>query len=501
MSLLLLLSLVLLSLFSLVFYHRDSLIDRFCSFIHYRTLRLKQQRKPKRIILIRHGESQGNVSKSIYESIPDNLIELTPKGIVQSLEAGRKLRSIIGNETVLFYVSPFKRSRQTLDQIVSAWDGSGMSLKVREDPRIREQEWGNFQDPTQMAAVLRERDQVGRFFYRFKDGESGADVFDRVSSFMESLFREMTNQSPALNIVIVSHGLFMRLFLMRFYRWEVEKFHNLWNFGNCEMAILERNDPYGPYLLKTKLKVNQQYLVKKSNGDSQSPTIGPAPASNGRTSLSKLNEFKLESSALSSAASSVSNSAVSVSSSEANSSSSLVGLSITTLSRDNSIGLHRRFAHSLESSAHDLQVKPEWEIIQTKAEQETEAPANPTNTASDADGDDAQQLPAEALNDSGETLDPFTPRLSPVHLVSSPSIFRSNSSSSAEGDDREPSDRYLRSPILRSAALGVSLGEYQRTGSPTKSKPTGLANEPILAALNQKRRSVSDDPKNAQKAD
>ena len=44
-------------------------------------------------------------------------------------------------------------------------------IRFREEPRVREQEWGNFQNPTEMAAVRQERRKVGAFFYRFPTGE------------------------------------------------------------------------------------------------------------------------------------------------------------------------------------------------------------------------------------------------------------------------------------------------------------------------------------------
>lgn len=113
---------------------------------------------------------------------------------------------------------------------------------------------GNFQDLATRETTVSERKKIGRFFYRFKAGESGADVYDRVSSFMDSLYREMDNcLMPNNNVLIVSHGLFMRLFLMRFYRWSVEKFHTLENFSNCGYCILERDDQDGSFILKTEL--------------------------------------------------------------------------------------------------------------------------------------------------------------------------------------------------------------------------------------------------------
>ena len=50
---------------------------------------------------------------------------------------------------------------------------------------------------------------------------SGADVYDRVSNFLESLYRDMEKGKCGENAVIVSHGMFCCLFLTRFYRWPV----------------------------------------------------------------------------------------------------------------------------------------------------------------------------------------------------------------------------------------------------------------------------------------
>lgn len=56
-------------------------------------------------------------------------------------------------------------------------DNSGLPVaEIRVDPRVREQEWG-IQDPAQMRTIEMERERVGRFFYRFPNGESGAGVY------------------------------------------------------------------------------------------------------------------------------------------------------------------------------------------------------------------------------------------------------------------------------------------------------------------------------------
>ena len=56
---------------------------------------------------------------------------------------------------------------------------------------------------------------------------SGADVYDRVSTFLETLYRDMEKGGCGDNALLVSHGLFCRLFLTRYFHWRVNtvQFH------------------------------------------------------------------------------------------------------------------------------------------------------------------------------------------------------------------------------------------------------------------------------------
>eukprot|EP00736_Rhodelphis_marinus_P009068 Rmarinus@m.1961 len=212
--------------------------------------------RPKRIILIRHGESEGNVEKSVYRRKADNQLELTERGRRQARAAGEELKKLIGEEKIMFYCSPVTRTRQTFAEISKSFDQK--QYRLREDPRLREQEWGNYQNPDQMRQIEADRLSVGRFYYRFPEGESGADVYDRVSTFFESLFREIDKLGFTKrksfryeNVVIVSHGLTMRLILMRYFRWTVEEFDEVYNARNCEYYVLEKGET--SYRLVTKL--------------------------------------------------------------------------------------------------------------------------------------------------------------------------------------------------------------------------------------------------------
>jgi broad specificity phosphatase PhoE len=154
------------------------------------------------------------------------------------------LKKIVKDEKVHVFVSPYARTLMTAD-IMLAQLSKGQVKNIRIDPRLREQEFGNIQSDEAHKENERSRDLVGRFFFRFPTGESAADVFDRVSSMMDSLYRYVRKREGEIeeeNIVIVSHGITMRCFLMRHFKWSPETFQTLFNPQNCEFWILERNE-------------------------------------------------------------------------------------------------------------------------------------------------------------------------------------------------------------------------------------------------------------------
>ncbi|WP_062214331.1 histidine phosphatase family protein [Streptomyces sp. NBRC 109706] len=190
--------------------------------------------QPRRIILMRHGESQGNHDDSVYQHIPDHALELTEKGQCQARAAGERLRRIIGDERLSAYVSPYRRTHQTFQ----ALGLDPVRTRAREEPRLREQDWGNWQDRADVKRQKRARDAYGHFFYRFAQGESGADVYDRVGAFLESLWRSFDEPEHPPNVLLVTHGLTMRLFCMRWLHWTVAEFESLSNPGNGETRQL-----------------------------------------------------------------------------------------------------------------------------------------------------------------------------------------------------------------------------------------------------------------------
>ena len=146
----------------------------------------------------------------------------------------------------------------------------GKEVQLTSEPRLREQDFGNFQNADQMQKIFRERQKFGRFYFRFPNGEAGTDVYDRVCDFWGTFYRYMDGDNrskdnpffadkPVENVVIVAHGLLMRIFCMVYFKWTVQEFEQVWNPSNCEMWVLERQDVGGRYELKGRWSSTKKY--------------------------------------------------------------------------------------------------------------------------------------------------------------------------------------------------------------------------------------------------
>lgn len=212
--------------------------------------------KPDRLILVRHGQSEGNVDKTIYKETPDYAVQLTDKGHQQAIDVGKKLASLVGYLGVHFYYSPFWRTRQTMLHIAHEFPAGVKTFY--EDPRLREQEWG--QDMVSHSGIHwdqeKAREEYGHFYFRFPDGESCADVYDRMGDFMNTMFRDFEKKEFPRNVIIVTHGMAMRCFIMRFFHATVEEFESWANPKNCEYLILERGNTE-KYMLTTPMRLHE----------------------------------------------------------------------------------------------------------------------------------------------------------------------------------------------------------------------------------------------------
>jgi broad specificity phosphatase PhoE len=211
---------------------------------------------------LRHGESEANADHTLWRTKPDNMINLTDNGIRQAKEAGQRIEAVFQSyenskaknvnekktetpgrcfKRVQIYASPFERTLQTT--IAARLYFNHRVVQTIPESRIREQEFGNF-SKRDLETFRDKQLKVGRFWYRFPTGESGADVYDRIKSWWcESILT--TNERPGFDhvdaVVVVTHSLSMRFVLMQLYNWSPTTFHSVWNTGLCDMYVLRKD--------------------------------------------------------------------------------------------------------------------------------------------------------------------------------------------------------------------------------------------------------------------
>jgi broad specificity phosphatase PhoE len=237
---------------------------------------------PPVIVLIRHAESEGNVDEDAYRTIGDPMIALTPRGRSQAVAMSMRLHALVGELGVWAFTSPYTRSRETADLALAHFPPA--RCRLAEDPRLREQEFaGSFQHSVPDRSEQR---QYGKFFFRYPGGESAADVYDRMSMFMDTLWRDMHRVDLSQTAVVVfGHGLTNRLFCMRWLHWSPRVFERTRNPPNCSFIVLRLQpaDATGqPYY---KLTAESLSMLGLAEADGLSDLAESAPSSWARSRL------------------------------------------------------------------------------------------------------------------------------------------------------------------------------------------------------------------------
>ena len=153
---------------------------------------------PRRLVLVRHGESEGNLAdRDARERGAERLdldardadIDLSPNGRRQADAVGRWLAGADPElRPDLVVSSPYRRAAETARRALGDLD-----VPVVHDERLRERDLGAFDGltgPGIRAAFpdeARRRKKVGKFYYQPPSGESWSDVALRVRSFVADL--------------------------------------------------------------------------------------------------------------------------------------------------------------------------------------------------------------------------------------------------------------------------------------------------------------------------
>ncbi len=142
-----------------------------------------------KFVLIRHGESEGNVAHEINDN-PARVVNLTDKGRAQAAAAGEVLRA---RRFTHAYASQFPRARQTAEIILRQ---QACALCI--DPRIDERRSGMDGLPVR---VFNDMVCADRLRTKPERGESFLEQMERVRSFLD----EIAARHPDGTVLAVSH--------------------------------------------------------------------------------------------------------------------------------------------------------------------------------------------------------------------------------------------------------------------------------------------------------
>ncbi|QSY92746.1 phosphoglycerate mutase family protein [Rhizobium bangladeshense] len=212
-----------------------------------------------RLFLVRHGESLGNINEQAYRQFGDHNVPLTQWGYRQASEAGSAIASFLRalpsarRGKLHIWYSPFLRTRQSKDALLEALPESFVG-DIREDYLLREQDFGLFTEiydhaerkqkfPEEFEKWARLRNNSGKFYARPPDGESRADVAQRVRLFLQTVMRDAEHDDH--NVAIVGHGVTNRAVEMNFLHHSVDWFERSDNPGNADVTLIEGTRPHG----------------------------------------------------------------------------------------------------------------------------------------------------------------------------------------------------------------------------------------------------------------
>lgn len=182
---------------------------------------MPQRNQPTQLILVRHGQSEGNVAAEAalrddleHIDVParDPDVTLSQTGREQAAAVGRWLAALAEDERPqVVWTSPYRRARETAEVALRV---ASLEIDQRVDERLRDRDMGVTDKLTSAgirAAYPEEaerRDWLGKFYYRPPGGESWADVAFRV----RAVLTDLANSEKHHRILVSGHDVVLLLF-------------------------------------------------------------------------------------------------------------------------------------------------------------------------------------------------------------------------------------------------------------------------------------------------
>lgn len=214
----------------------------------------------RRVLLVRHGQSEGNVEPAIHQTMADHAVPLSEHGVNQAQAAGRAIgdfyreryRDPLHAPAVRLWTSPYRRTRQTTASIVSE---AGVWIRdQREHVLLCEQQFGLFDGvsdadlpllfPAEHAYYRKHERFEGKFWARMPLGESRFDVAVRVHQAFGTFQRDAASDGIE-DLIVVCHGVVVRAFVMMWCHYTPEWFEAEPNPPNGSIRVIEEGKDLG----------------------------------------------------------------------------------------------------------------------------------------------------------------------------------------------------------------------------------------------------------------
>ncbi|HEX8497591.1 MAG TPA: histidine phosphatase family protein [Actinomycetales bacterium] len=230
---------------------------------------------PAEIVLVRHGESLGNVAdreargrRALRIDVParDADVELSPTGEHQADAVGAHLARLASDATPTAVLSsPYRRARATAERALATWPDAP---PLRLDERLRERELGAFDGLTGYGITAEHpdeaarREHLGKFYYRPPSGESWCDVALRV----RSLLADARFDHDGARLWVFSHQAVIMAFRVV-----------LEGLSESEVLDLDRSAPLANCSLSTYRRGASGALELVEAGSTEAVDASPAP--------------------------------------------------------------------------------------------------------------------------------------------------------------------------------------------------------------------------------
>ena len=207
---------------------------------------------PRRLYLVRHGETDAN----LFKIIEGRGAGLSPKygnplnysGLWQACELGHALAGVKINH---IYMSPLRRAVETADQICRWTDVNNMPLKRSTVRELAEINFGVLEGFNGQRAREKYPDLFKTYYSNpsltfFPEGESVAQAYQRVSFALDKILAAHTSSE---NILIVSHGGVMTLIFIHIFNLNLDTVFHAIRHHNCGLSIIEWEKPNSPKII------------------------------------------------------------------------------------------------------------------------------------------------------------------------------------------------------------------------------------------------------------